>query len=359
MHAGQHLLLGLSGPSISAVERDLLADVQPAGTILFTRNLVDARQTRALTDALRDLLGEDTIIAIDQEGGRVTRTKDFAPVLPAASQLRDGGDFYKSAHHGNFIGEQLALLGINLNFAPVLDIARDDGVFAALPGRCWGRAAQQTIDHAGQFNRWMRKHKVLSCAKHFPSCSRADTDPHHELPISSVSWDEMMEDDILPYTALMPELDSIMSAHVHFSHIDSDQPGLPASLSKRILTDYLRNRLGFDQHLVFTDDMDMGAITRAYPRGADVKLAIEAGNDVALICHDLASVPKAIKALETLDVGYRIDTEERLKRFRKKMKFPPAFTEKRWNDLCEKMESFAADYDSPEEIASSSPVEDY
>lgn len=352
-------MLGLSGPQISSAEREMLESVRPAGIILFTRNLVDAAQTRALTDAIRDLLGEVVLIAIDQEGGRVTRTKDFAPVLPAASQFREAADFYKSAHAGDLIGSQLALLGINVNFAPVLDIARSDGVFAALPGRCWGTDAQQVIDHAGQFNRFMRKHKVLSCAKHFPSCSRADTDPHHGLPVSQITRNELLQEDILPYSALMPELDSIMSCHVHFAQIDGDQSGLPASLSKRLLTGLLRDQLGFDDHLVFTDDLDMGAITDAYGRGQDVRMAIEAGNDIALICHDLDSVPRAIEALADLPDYYTADTEKRLKRFRKKLRYPPAFTEERWAAISAKIEELAADYDPPEELESSSPVENY
>ncbi|NJM38904.1 MAG: glycoside hydrolase family 3 protein [Akkermansiaceae bacterium] len=286
MMDGSLLVLGISGPELSREEATLFRELQPAGYILFTRNIVSAEQTRKLTDDLRDLSSEMPIIAIDQEGGRVTRTKEIAPPAPSAPALAALGDMGKIADAGAFTGDLLRLLGVNLNFAPVLDLDHFPETQNALRGRCWGRDPQRVIDYGGQWNRWMRKRSVASCAKHFPACGRAQSDPHHDLPSSPATIEDLLREDVIPYTALMPELDAIMLAHVEFPNIDSE---FPASLSPRIIRRFLRDQLGFDQHLVLTDDLDMGAITNRYGRGQDAKLAIEAGNDLALICHQTSS----------------------------------------------------------------------
>jgi len=147
----------------------------------------------------------------------------------------------------------------------------------SLRGRCWGRDPQRVIDRAGQWNRWMRKRSIRSCGKHFPACGRALSDPHHDLPSSDATLAELLKEDVIPYTALMPELDAIMLAHVEFPNID---PEHPASMSKRMIRGFLRDQLGFDKHLVLTDDLDMGAITQRYGRGEDARRAIEAMNDL-------------------------------------------------------------------------------
>jgi len=354
---GQHLLIGLAGPELTPEDVSLLQKVHPAGVILFTRNIVSPQQTRKLTDDLRDLFEDDFIIAIDQEGGRVTRTKDMAPAGPGARQLRKSGKTHHAAQHGHLTGSMLAQLGINLNFAPVLDIAFDDSLFSSLPERCYGEDSQEVINHAGMFNRWMRKHKVLSCGKHFPSCSHAAVDPHHDLPKSAATQNQMLASDLLPYTALMPELDSLMTCHVHFSELDPQEPGLPASLSKNIVTHLLREQLGFDRHLVFTDDLDMGAIINTYGRGEDLKRAILAGNDIGLICHETHTAIDAIEHLRNLPQALLDDTEKRIKRFKKKMKYPPKFDTNRWNTICGEIEELNSHFEAEENTGFSQVTE--
>ncbi len=355
---GQHLILGLSGPELTAAERDLFSRIQPAGFILFSRNIISAKQVRELTDSLRSLVEETPIIAIDQEGGRVTRTKDIAPTPPSAQELREHGDWKLVAQHGNLTGKQLALLGCNMNFAPVLDIGMHEATDNSLRGRCYGKDSQQVIDHAGMFTRWMKKHFVYGCGKHFPSCSYATVDPHHGLPVSDATLDHFLKSDALPYTALAPELAAVMTCHVHFSKIDHDTPGLPASLSKRLITSFLRGQLGFDKHLVITDDLDMGAIIQQYGRGPDVRMAIEAGNDIALICHNIESADIAVDALKNIDPHLHDDTKKRLKRFRKTLKDPPAFSEDRWNSICDEISTLRKNVPCLD-TAANSPVETY
>ncbi|RYD42106.1 MAG: glycosyl hydrolase, partial [Verrucomicrobiaceae bacterium] len=236
------------------------------------------------------------------------------------------------------------------------DLDHFPGLQNALRGRCWGRDPQRVIDHAGQWNRWLRKRSVVSCAKHFPACGRAQSDPHHDLPSSPATLEELLREDVIPYTALMPELDSIMLAHVEFPNID---PDYPASLSPRIIRRFLRDQLGFDRHLVLTDDLDMGAITRRYGRGEDVKLAITAGNDLALICHQTDSAEVAARAISELPYWMIEEAQKRVARFRRKLQSPLTWSDKKWETTCNALAALAADVPEISTPEANSPVADY
>jgi len=329
---GQLLILGVSGPTLTDQERELFSRIQPGGFVLFGRNFESPKQVRELTDSLREISYDDPIIAVDQEGGRVSRTREIGIEPPSAQDLREKGNMNLMAVHGEITADLLRLLGFNLCLAPVLDISYDTDSDNALKGRCWGTNDQEVITNAGVYNRYMRKRKMKSCAKHFPSCGLATVDPHHMLPQVDKTVDDLLASDLLPYTALMPELDSIMTCHAHFSAIDPDTPGLPGSLSHNLITRLLRYQLGYEG-LIMTDDLDMGAIVNTYGRGNDVKAAIEAGNDMAMICHQVITADDALKALEDVD-KYRInDSLERIAKFKKKVKPPTSFSEIAWNKL--------------------------
>jgi beta-N-acetylhexosaminidase len=354
---GSLLLLGLSGPELTPEEAALFRRLQPAGYILFTRNIVSPQQTRKLTDDLRSLSTDLPIIAIDQEGGRVTRTKEIAPAAPSAPALAARRDMRKIADAGALTGDLLRLLGFNLNFAPVLDLDHFPDQQNALRGRCWGRDPQRVIDYAGQWNRWMRKRLIAGCAKHFPAGGRALSDPHHDLPSSPATLEELLREDVIPYTALMPELDAVMLGHVEFPNIDAD---LPASLSPRIVRRFLRDQLGFDQHLVLTDDLDMGAIASRYGRGEDVKLAIRAGNDLAMICHRTDTAETAARAIASLPRSVTAEAHERVERFRvKKLHRPLAWSGNQWMATCTALAALAAGFAESVETTPVSPVAEY
>jgi beta-N-acetylhexosaminidase len=233
------------------------------------------------------------------------------------------------------------LLGCNLNFAPVLDIDHHPGANNALSGRCWGADSQAVINRAGVWNRWQKKRGMRTCGKHFPAGGRALADPHHDLPVAQVDFATLLREDILPYTALMPELDAVMIAHVHYPLLD---PQWPASLSRRIVTDFLRYQLGFDRHLVITDDLDMGAIRQHYGRGEDVKQSIRAGNDLAMICHQLDSLPLAVQALQELSEAEVDDSLQRVARFRKRLPRPLPWSEQRWQQTCAEIEALSQSF---------------
>lgn len=353
---GSLLVLGISGPELTISEAALFRKLQPAGYILFTRNVVSPEQTRKLTDSLRDLHSETPIIAIDQEGGRVTRTKEIAPAAPSAPALAAHGDSVRIAEAGMLTGELLHLLGCNLNFAPVLDLDHFPGTANALRGRSWGRDSQRIIDHAGQWNRWMRKRSIASCAKHFPAGGLAESDPHHDLPSADATLERLLQEDVIPYTALMSELDAIMLGHVDFPNID---PDFPASLSPRIVRQFLRDQLGFDRHLVLTDDLDMGAITQRYGRGQDVKLAIQAGNDLALICHNIETAETAAKAVMELPRWIVEEAHERVAKFRRKLCDPAPWSEDKWQKTCASLLHLATEIPEIDTPQAHSPVASY
>ncbi|MFY7818069.1 MAG: beta-N-acetylhexosaminidase [Akkermansiaceae bacterium] len=355
MH-GQHLLLGILGPELAPEEIERLKRIQPAGVILFSRNIVNKEQIRSLTDHVRSLFAYEPIIAIDQEGGRVTRTKDIAPVCPSAVDLAAAGRADWIAQAGSLTADLLRMLGINVNFAPVLDIDHFPGLQNSLRERCWGNDPQRIIDHAGQWNRWLRRRGIASCAKHFPSCGLAQSDPHHDLPVAMVSKEDLLRSDILPYTALMPELDAVMTSHVRFPVLDREHP---ASLSRSIIHDFLRMQLGFDNHLVLTDDLDMGAIQQAYGAGNDVKQAIFAGNDVALICHQMERSDEAVAALAELPTAMLQESESRIERFRKKLNSPLLWSDDHWKKTCDDIQKLRDQVPVANEVKADSPVARY
>lgn len=358
MAAGSLLLLGLEGPELTPQEAQRFRRLQPAGYILFSRNIVTPAQTRRLTDDLRGLSTDELpIIAIDQEGGRVVRTREIAPAIPSAQELAAHRDLALIADLAAHTADLLRLLGCNLNFAPVLDLDHFPDNHNALQGRSWGRDPQRVIDTAGQWNRWLRKRNVAGCAKHFPAGGRAQSDPHHDLPSSPATLAELLREDVIPYTALMPEIDAIMLAHVSFPNIDAE---LPASLSPRIIRRFLRDQLGFDRHLVLTDDLDMGAIAKRFGTPDAAALAIRAGNDLAMICHRPEAAEAAAEAIGQLPGTRTDDAHDRVQRFRRKtLQGPLVWSEAKWQATCDKLRDLAAKVPSGGSSGSNSPVEDY
>ena len=365
MH-GQLLILGIPGTEITAQDAALYKSIQPGGFVLFSRNIESPQQVRKLTDDLKELCDSPPIIGIDQEGGRVSRTREIGIEPPSAQDLRKKGDMGLIARHGLITADVLRMLGCNMDFCPVLDISYDDEADNAMRGRCYGTDSQEVITNAGIFNRNLRHGKVLSCGKHFPSCGLADIDPHHQLPQVTKTVEEMLSSDLLPYTALMPELDAIMSCHVHFTAIDPDSLGLPGSFSHNLITRLLRDQLGFNG-LIMTDDLDMGAILQTYGRGPDVEHAIRAGNDMAMICHQVSTAPAALEHLKTVPSYLIEDSLKRIEKTKKRLYAPLKFSTEKWDALrAETMQlridtlgKEGAKQTSSDAESSRSPVEEY
>ncbi len=350
------LIAGIEGVTLSPRERELFSRLQPAGYILFSRNISDYEFTRELTDELRALTQGpyDPIIAIDQEGGRVVRTAALGLHLPSASALAAADDPHLIRLAAHYCARGLHSMGINTNFAPVLDLASPHA--NALPSRCWGAGSQEVISRAGEWNRTLYRGGIMTCGKHFPGMGEATCDPHHDLPLLHGTRDSFLTEASIPFTALMPELPSLMVAHLLIPEMDAQ---LPTSLSPELVQGFLRDQLGYEG-VVFTDDLCMGAIAQRYSPAQSVPLALRAGCDLPLVCHGAAEQLDAIAtAVATLPPTLLAEVEERVNRFRLQIAQAPCMTFLEWNDYLRDCTAFCARVPEPDTAAPGSPVQDY
>lgn len=302
-------IFGLSGPAITADERGFFMEANPAGYILFGRNVADRDQMRALTDDLRGLRGRDDLpILIDQEGGRVARMK--APVWPEFPPGRRFDKLYEispmaaieaARTNARAIAHILTDVGVTVDCLPLLDVATPathdvigDRALGSEPMRvaAMGRAILDGLSQGG----------VVGVVKHMPGHGRALADSHFELPVVDATADEL-EADIAPFRTLN-RAPMGMTAHVLYTAWDADNPG---TLSPTVIGDIIRGRIGFDG-LLMSDDIDMKALSgTAAEKGAR---AIAAGCDVVLHCQGTIAETAALAeacpamgdiALERLD----------------------------------------------------------
>src|SRR5437762_6104933 len=301
---GQLILISVAGTELDREAAALFRRVQPGGFIIFGRNIQSAQQLRKLIDDLRDLSKIEPIITIDQEGGRVSRLRLIGTEPPSAQQLRDRNDLVLVRRHGETTGQLLRLFGFNLDLCPVLDISFDDEADNSLRGRCYGKTVAQVIGLAGAFNDALREEGILSCGKHFPGYSAATIDAHHDLPKIERSRQQLDEDELAVFRAFLrntgapPRLvDSMMICHGWYPCFNPVKT--PASLSREVIMDLLRDELHFEG-LIMTDDLDMGAILNQYGLEETIRLAIDAGNDLVMICHRIASIEEVYRTLSTL-----------------------------------------------------------
>ena len=315
---GQLILTGVPGTELDSETAALFRRVQPGGFILFGRNIQSARQLRKLIDDLRDLSMIEPIITIDQEGGRVSRLRLIGNEPPNAQQLRDRNDLDLVRRHGEITGQLLRIFGFNLDLCPVLDISFDDEADNSLRGRCYGKSVAQVVRLAGAFNEALRAQGILSCGKHFPGYSAATVDAHHDLPKIARTREQLDEEELAVFRAFTGRggstespagaaraiglnrpyrVDSMMICHGWYPCFN--QTKTPASFSREIVTNLLREEFQFDG-LIMTDDLDMGAILNEYGLEEAIRLAIEAGNDWVMICHRVASIDEVHRTLGKL-----------------------------------------------------------
>ena len=349
------VIAGVEGLVLTPRERELFSRLQPAGYILFTRNIADYELTRELTDDLRRLTTgpDEPIIAIDQEGGRVVRTAEIGVSLPSAASLAQAGSSHLIRQAACYNAACLHTLGVKTNFAPVLDLASPHA--NALPSRCWGADTQEVISNAGVWNRTSFGRGMMTCGKHFPGMGAAECDPHHDLPVLHGTRDSFLASATMPFTALMPELPSLMIAHLLIPEIDAE---LPTSLSPALVQGFLRDQLGYEG-VVFTDDLCMGAIAKRYTPAESAAMAWRAGCDLPLICHGAVEhLEAAAAAIAELPAAILETVEHRIARFRLHISTQNPMTFIEWNDYLKDVADFTA---SVEEVAATpgSPVQDY
>ncbi|HEV3468454.1 MAG TPA: glycoside hydrolase family 3 N-terminal domain-containing protein [Pyrinomonadaceae bacterium] len=304
---GQLLFIGLPGTEFDAETRALVEHIRPGGVIVFGRNVAAPAQLRGLLDGVRSMMAVEPLFGIDQEGGLVDRLRKICTPMPAARVIRQHGDLAGARSLGRITGEVLRLLGFNLNFAPVLSIMTEDRDLLSngLYSRSYGRSPGEVLGYTMTYLRALQGTGCLGCAKHFPGIGAGEVDSHEEMPIIHLSHEDLIAQDLAPYIELFQREDNmvraVMVSHGGFPKIDIHRgiaggPLVPASINFSIVTRLLRDELGYTG-LVVTDDLEMGAIARHYPVEDAALRAVEAGEDMLLICATPAVIRRGYDAL--------------------------------------------------------------
>jgi beta-N-acetylhexosaminidase len=348
---GQLFFIGLPGTELDADTRQLIEEVKPGGVIIFGRNVASPQQLRGLLDSIREMLPTAPLFGIDQEGGLVDRLRRIFTPMPAARTIRQHGDLAGARKLGSITGEVLRLLGLNINFAPVMSIMTDerDLLSNGLYSRSYGRSPGEVLGYTTVYMRGLQSAGCLGCLKHFPGIGAGEVDSHEEMPIVRLSHDDLLAQDLAPYVELFGREDDrvrcVMVSHGGFPNIDIRQGtagGLlePASLSHSIVTQLLREELGY-QHLVVTDDLEMGAIARHSDIEGAVIRAFAAGQDMLLICSRPDMIRRGYDALlrtardGKFEAGRLAASMQRIESTKALVQPPPDFNLERYRELAD------------------------
>ena len=294
----QSTIFGLSGTRLTASEAAFFRDINPWAFILFARNIDSPDQVRRLTQALKDCVGRDALIFIDQEGGRVQRLRpphweNFRPANAfAALYLRDPKLARRALYlNMSLIADDLYRLGITANCAPVLDIPVD-GADEIISDRAFGLTPQSVIPLAHAVMAGLSAGGVAPVIKHIPGHGRATVDSHKALPRISTDLRTLELTDFAPFNAFS-DAPMAMTAHAIYDAIDSN---LPVTISRKAIQDFIRGRFGFDG-ILMSDDLDMKALSGSLTERTEK--CLRAGCDVALQCsgqlRDMIEVAKGAR----------------------------------------------------------------
>jgi len=294
--AGNVLVCGFDGTEAPSTLRRWLSTGTVAGLILFRRNIEDVDQAAELIASCVEHVDPELprLISVDQEGGRVARFGEPVLRLPPMRELAAASDPGLTRDAAAVLGQQLRAVGINLDFAPVLDV-NTNPLNPVIGDRAFGDTQQIVTEHALAFAAGLHAGGVLSCGKHFPGHGDTDLDSHLALPILRHPLSRLRQVELSPFRAAATKLPSLMTAHVVFEAID---PNVPATMSHAAIEGLLRKELGFDG-AVFSDDLEMKAITSRYSIEDAGVLAIEAGCDLLLVCSDLEAAGRLRETLAT------------------------------------------------------------
>lgn len=290
---GLNFMIGLQpSPVLTAHDRALLAELRPAGVILFKSNFRHDLPYRdwldihaRLIEDVRAAIGrERMLIAIDHEGGRVCRTPP--PVTRFAYAAKWAG---QAAGVGRAMGRELAALGINLSFAPVLDI-HTNAKNPVIGARAFGATPEAVIAAALPFMEALQSENVIACGKHFPGHGDTSVDSHIGLPVQRLELEELRGRELKPFAAAIDAgIPMLMTSHILYPAIDK---GLPVTLSRRFLTGILRDELGFSG-VTISDDIGMGAMKGFFDDPASASRLIESGCDIMVVCAHFTGTDRA------------------------------------------------------------------
>jgi len=300
VNIGQLFIIGFNGTKMSPRLASLLTKIQPAGVILFARNITSAKQTHTLLRECQKCVATPLFTCVDLEGGTVDRFRNVIGRTPSPAEVFATGSRALFRKHGRVIGENCRALGFNVDFAPVLDLAYEASR-SVLRSRAVSDDPKQVVVYAREFLRGLGAAGVLGCGKHFPGLGEATLDTHHELPSVEKPLRKLWEQDLVPYRSLSlrRELPFVMVSHAAFPAVTKAR--IPASLSKKWITGILREKIGY-RGLICSDDLEMGGVLAACPiEEAAIEQVmighIRAGGDLGLICHREDFILRAYEAM--------------------------------------------------------------
>ncbi|MBT4285050.1 MAG: glycoside hydrolase family 3 N-terminal domain-containing protein [Paracoccaceae bacterium] len=272
-------IFGCIGSKLSKKEFDFFKESQPWGFILFSRNIESKAQVKLLTMELRESVGRNAPILIDQEGGRVQRMRspEWMEYLPALTQVKKSGSHAGRVMYlrSRLIALELNEIGIDVNCAPVADLLKPN-THTILADRCYGETVEDVVKISRAVATGLLDGGVLPVVKHIPGYGRAVVDGHEQLPIVRETLEVLTRTDFLPFK-LLADLPISMTAHITYTSIDDT----PATISKKMLS-LIRNDLGY-KNLIITDDISMGALEGSIFERS--KSSIDAGCDIVLHCN--------------------------------------------------------------------------
>jgi beta-N-acetylhexosaminidase len=317
---GQLFIVGFDGTEMSPQLATLLARTQPAGVILFARNIVNAQQTHKLLTDCQSLVELPLFTCVDLEGGRVDRFRSVMGPAPSAADVFDSGEARLFCRHGEIIGKICCALGFNVDFAPVLDLAFEASR-AVMSSRAFSTDPKHVVRYAREFLRGLKSAGVIGAGKHFPGLGEGNLDSHHDLPVIKKPLAKLWKEDLVPYRTMKRELPMVLINHANYPAATRDK--LPASLSKKWITEVLRRRIGY-RGLIVSDDLEMGGVLKAAPIEQATVEFVRAGGDLCLICHQQEYVERAFEKLTRTaerDLKFRrrvLDSVKRVEAFKRK-----------------------------------------
>lgn len=293
---GQLVVAGFDGYEVDDTLASLITDGHIGGVILFSRNISGAQQLCALTNGIKKTAGSaiPLLIGMDEEGGMVTRLPDDVLSMPGAYALAQSGNPDTCYDGGMQIASQLKAFGLATGFSPDLDIWSNPNN-TVIGDRAYGTDAQSVVKYGIAAMKGVRDGGAVPVVKHFPGHGDTDADSHYSLPVISKTKEALLAQELVPFReAIKQGVPAVMAGHLQCTQLDGEYP---ASLSKKIVQGLLRDELGFDG-VVFTDDLTMGAVTENYSLGNACVLAVNAGCDMLLVCHEYENAATALAALK-------------------------------------------------------------
>lgn len=314
------VMLDVAGLTLTPDDKALLKNPQVGGLILFTRNFSDMTQLMALVSAIREC-NPDIVIAVDHEGGRVQRFREGFTRIPAMQSFLSAYRKDPSAalarvrDVGWLMASELLACGIDISFAPVLDV--DDNHCKVIADRAFSPDPAEVVVLAGAFMEGMHQAGMATTGKHFPGHGSVTGDSHLVQPVDERTLEQVTEHDLIPFARLAGALDAVMPAHIVFSQVDAQ----PVGFSKLWLNTILRGQMGYNG-VIFSDDLSMAGAESAGSFAARADAALGAGCDMVLVCNQREAALEVVQHL----AGRQCPGSERLLAMRARKRC-------HWNDL--------------------------